>query len=133
MDARHPGPSPSRLPVLVAIAAGVAAELAFRGAAHGTLARFFRMSFPPSRWVPSLPVLIAGALYALATPLLGLGDPGAPDRGAASAPFAWTLVVPGALLVGLAAGMARDRSGSVLASVAVHLAGTLAVALAAWR
>jgi hypothetical protein len=77
--------------------------------------------------VPSLPVTIAGTLYAAATLLLGLGDPGAPL--AALVPgWSWLLVAPGSLLVGLAAGLARDRSGSVLASVAVHLAGTLAVA-----
>jgi len=86
------------------------------------------MSYPPSRWVPSTPVVIAGALYAVATPLLGLGDVAAPL--AALLPGTSSLfVVPGALLVGLAAGLARDRSGSVLASAAVHLAGTLAVAL----
>ncbi|HVR30929.1 MAG TPA: CPBP family glutamic-type intramembrane protease [Thermoanaerobaculia bacterium] len=114
---------------LVAVAAAIAAEVAFRGAAHGTLARFFRMSYPPSRWVPSTPVLIAAALYALVTPLLGVGHGGAPLP--ALVPGAgWLFVVPGALLVGLASGLARDRSGSVLASIAVHLAGTLAVALA---
>jgi membrane protease YdiL (CAAX protease family) len=126
------GSAPSVAPILTAIAAGVAAELAFRGAAHGTLARFFRMSFPPSRWVPALPVVIAGVLYALATPLLGLGDPHAPIAALVPSGLAWTLVAPGALLLGLAAGLARDRSGSVLGSVAVHLTGTLAVALSAW-
>ena len=117
--------------VVVAIAAGFAAELAFRGTAHGTLARVFRMSYPPSRWVPSVPVVLAGALYIAATLLLGLGDPLAPVAALASG-FDWLLVALGALVVGLAAGLARDRSGSVLAAVAVHLAGTVAVALAAW-
>ena len=76
--------------------------------------------------------VLAGALYAAATLLLGLGDPAAPV--AALAPgFGWLLVALGALVVGLAAGLARDRSGSVLAErSAVHLAGTVAVALAAW-
>jgi hypothetical protein len=120
------GGGPSGL--LVAIAAGVAAELAFRGAAHGTLSRFFRMSYPPSRWVPSPPVVIGGALYAVVTVLLRLGDAFAPL--AALLPgSSWWLIAPGALLVGLAAGLARDRSGSVVASVLVHLAGTIAVAL----
>jgi hypothetical protein len=123
--------APGITPLVVAIAAALAAELAFRGAAHGTLARFFRMSFPPSRWVPSTPVLIAGGLYAAATPLLALGDPRAPIAALAPA-VGWLLVGVGALLVGLAAGLARDRSGSVLASVAVHIAGLVAVAIAAW-
>jgi membrane protease YdiL (CAAX protease family) len=118
----------SRAGLLVAIAAGIAAELAFRGAAHGTLSRFFPMSYPPSRWVPSVPVAIAAVLYAAVTLLLGLGDAGAP-LATLVADWSWLLVAPGALLVGLAAGLARDRSGSVLASIAVHLAGTLAVAL----
>jgi hypothetical protein len=82
--------------------------------------------------VPALPVVIAGVLYALATPLLGLGDPHAPIAALVPSGLAWTLVAPGALLLGLAAGLARDRSGSVLGSVAVHLTGTLAVALSAW-
>ncbi len=99
------GPAPSAAALLVAIAAGVAAELAFRGAAHGTLARFFRMSFPPSRWVPSLPVMIAGALYALVTPLLGLGDPHAPIAALASARLA------GGGRPGRAAGGSGRRAG----------------------
>jgi membrane protease YdiL (CAAX protease family) len=119
------------LAILVAFAVGLGAELAFRGAAHGALARMFRMSYPPSRWVPSVPVLLSAALYGIATLLLGLGDPLA--RVAALAPsLAWVSVALGALVIGLAAGLARDRSGSVLAAVAVHFAGTLAVALAAW-
>jgi hypothetical protein len=122
--------APIAFGLLVAVATAIAAEAAFRGAAHGTLSRFFRMSYPPSRWVPSMPVTIATLLYAAATPLLGLGDPGAPLPAMAPG-WSWLFVVPGSLLVGVAAGLARDRSGSVLASIAVHLAGTLAVALAA--
>ena len=90
------------------------------------------MSFPPSRWVPSLPVMIAGALYARRHTAARPRRPQRPGRRARSRRFGWALVAPGALLVGLAAGLARDRSGSVLAAVAVHLTGTLAVALAAW-
>ena len=122
------GSSSGPLGLLVALALAVAAEVAFRGAAHGTLTRFFRMSYPPSRWVPSVPVLIVGAIYAATTPLFGLGGVTAPLP-ALLPGLAELVVAVGALLVGLAAGLARDRSGSVVASVAVHVAGVVAVAL----
>jgi membrane protease YdiL (CAAX protease family) len=79
------------------------------------------------RWFVSVPTLASAGLYAAITPLVV----------AAAAPLAQPLslllTVAGALLFGLAAGAARERSGSVLATLLLHWSGIALALLTAAR
>jgi hypothetical protein len=98
------------------LALPLAAELTFRALAHGLLARAFTIQHDGGRWFLSWPTVLQALLYTLATPLALLAAtahlPG--DGWAAALPLA------GALLFGLAAGVARERSGSVFAPLLLH-------------
>jgi membrane protease YdiL (CAAX protease family) len=103
----------------------LAAELIFRAVVHGVLARSFPIQHDGGRWFLSAPTLISAALYAAITPL-------PPPAAALAQPWGWLLTLAGALLFGLAAGAARERSGSVLAPLLLHWTGALlAIATAA--
>jgi hypothetical protein len=107
----------ARLGLLFGLAVG--AELLFRGVAHGILGRSFRVSHAGGRWFLSVPTLVSALLYAGVGALLPLA--GAPVIAGIALP-PWAMPVA-AVVFGLTAGLARERSGSVLATLALHVVG----------
>jgi hypothetical protein len=103
----------------------VVGEVLFRGVAHGILGRSFRVSHAGGRWFLSAPAVLSTLLYAAATVLIPLE---AATFSISAVPAAW-LRLAAAALFGLTAGLARERSGSVLATVFLHLVGVGACAL----
>ena len=99
------------------------AELLFRGFLHGRLTACGQPRSPGSRTLAA-PVLLSGLLYAAVTcALAALGL-------LASSPLAGTgpeMAAGGALLFGLAAGAARESSGSVVAPIALHALGAAGI------
>jgi hypothetical protein len=98
--------------ITVALSYPIAAEVLFRGLAHGTLAQRFRIQHAGGPWFLSWPVVISSMLYALWSSLpflpffsLGLG-----------------LTFAAALLFGISSGMARERSESLLPCLILHWA-----------
>ena len=91
----------------------LAAELLFRGVILGQLAARLPMQKSGGRW--SWPTLMSSALYAAATLLLFLSF----SNGQLQS-NQWVLIVAGALIFGVAAGIARERSESILSSVLLH-------------
>lgn len=106
--------------IAIAMAFPVAAEVLFRGLAHGTLAERFPTQRAGGPWFLSWPVLISSALYALWTQLPFL-------------PFFYrddSLTFAGAILFGISSGMARERSESLLPCVILHWSCVLMLVLA---
>jgi membrane protease YdiL (CAAX protease family) len=94
----------------MAIIAPVAAEILFRGMVHGILAQGFQTQRTGGPWFVSWPVVISGVFYALwssfpVLPFFGQG---------------WALTFVAALVFGLSAGMARERSESLLPCLILH-------------
>jgi hypothetical protein len=102
-------------PLGLFLAFPLAAELTFRVLAHGILARAFAIQHDGGRWFLSWPNVLQALLYTVATPLALLAA-GAPLSGG----WASALPLAGALLFGLAAGVARERSGSAFAPLLLH-------------
>ncbi len=107
----------------------ILAEVVFRGLAHGVLVRNFSILQSRGRWFLSWPAGISAVLYAVAT--LPVWRPEL-----SSAHLLWpglsvVLAAAGALVFGAAAGMARERSGSLAAPLALHYVG-VALVLALW-
>lgn len=93
----------------------LAAELLFRGVILGHLARRLPIQKSAGPWWNSWPTLISTALYTAASLLLFATI----SRGQIL--FSqWILIVVGAATFGIASGIARERSESVLASVLLH-------------
>ncbi len=90
-----------------------ASELLFRGFVHGRLASSFAIQGVGGPWFVSVPVLVSAALFALCTTLLPIVS------GSAA----------GAFVLGVAAGMARERSESLIPAVALHALGMGALLL----
>ena len=114
------------LPWLAAI---LGTELLFRGLVHGQLVWAFGSTPAPSRgreaWLQPA-VLAAFLSTAAGLALAGLGKPLVPlPDNMAQLP----LVLTGALTVGLAAGLARERSESVLGAIVVYAVAAAVVAL----
>ena len=88
----------------IAIGFPIAAEVLFRGLAHGVLAQRFPTQHYGGRWFLSWPILISSTLYALWSlpPFLPFFSGGLGVTFAA------------ALLFGISSGMARERSESLL-------------------
>ena len=112
------------LVVTVAIAAA-AVELVFRGVVHGRLARAFPIMTPGGERFMSIPVVVGAVLSAVATMALFTSGPLIEGLPSTSVNVLWAA---GALVVGVTAGMIRERSGSVWAAAAVHAV----VAVGAW-
>jgi len=123
-----PGAGRPEVGVLLALVTlPLGAELLFRGLVHGGLVASFSTQACGGAWFLSIPALLSGLLYALGglvlrSPALGLMPPAA-----GSAALAALL---GALVLGVAAAMARERSESITASLVVHWAAVAAVLLA---
>ena len=94
----------------IAIAFPIAAEVLFRGLAHGMLAQRFPTQHCGGRWFLSWPVLISSTLYALWSlpPFVPFFSAGVGVTFAA------------ALLFGISSGMARERSESLLPCLILH-------------
>ncbi len=105
----------------------LAAEIGFRGLAQGLLMQRFRARTVEGSWLPSWPAMLSALFFALWTAALFLAGP-ASAAGNQPSPIA---ALGGALLLGLALGMARERGESLLASLALHYLGIGAVILAA--
>jgi len=92
------------------------AEIIFRGVAHGIMVHDFSVQHSRGRWFLSWPVAISTLLFVVWTLILrplvitDLWWPGLSS---------WILPV-GAAVAGVALGMARERSGSLLASLGLH-------------
>jgi membrane protease YdiL (CAAX protease family) len=110
-----------------------AAEVLFRGLVHGRLAWSFPIQRGGGRWFVSWPVIASSLLYA-PWALLPLLD-AAPPPFARLESFAWCAPLAGSLLFGLASGMARERSESLLAPILLHWIGALSLlaALSIWN
>ncbi len=88
----------------IALALPAAAEVLFRGFAHGVMARGFRIQQPDGAWFASWPAMLSALLYTFWTsvpflPLYSIGFP---------------LSAAGSLLFGLSAAIARERSESLV-------------------
>ncbi len=96
----------------------VAAEVIFRGVVHGSLVTAFPIHKRGARWLLSWPVFLSAALYALWGTVLWDPMVELAHMGPGLAP----ILVPhlGALVFGVAAGMARERSESVGAAIVFH-------------
>jgi hypothetical protein len=116
---------------LVAIAVlPVAAEVIFRGLFLGSLLTTFPMHTRRARWILSWPVFLSGALYSLwgtilQHPIMGLVHP-------LPSPTDAMVTHLGALVFGVAAGMARERSDSVVAAILFHWVSVAVVLAAGW-
>lgn len=106
----QPFARPPWIQFAMAMGAPVAAEILFRGMAHGMLAQVFQTQRTGSRWFVSWPVLISSLFYALWSlfPFLPFFGQGA------------ALTFAAALLFGISAGMARERSESLLPCFILH-------------
>ncbi len=111
---------------LVSLLCAAGAELLFRGFLHGRLLACAAPRAPRSGTLAP-PVLLSGLLYAAVGGALAALGAFAPSPLAATGP---ALAAGGALVFGLAAGAARESSGSVAAPFALHVLGA-AVLLAA--
>jgi membrane protease YdiL (CAAX protease family) len=91
------------------------AELLFRGVILGHLAARLPIRKSGASWWGSWPTLISTALYAAASLLLFL------VFSSGQLPISqWSLVLAGAVIFGIASGIARERSESILSSVLLH-------------
>src|SRR5262245_24618939 len=102
----------------------VAAELLFRGVILGHLAARLPIQKSGGSWWGSWPTLISSLLYAAASLVLFLSF----SNGQLISNQCF-LMVAGALTFGIASGMARERSDSVLSSVLLHLLCAAALSL----
>jgi len=109
--------------LVVALPLAVAAELLFRGVVHGRLAADFRVN---TSWRISAPTAISAALSAAAS--VAVFAPSLVDLGGLAAAWRLALCVPAAALLGLACGIARERSESVVAAVELHVLAAAAAA-----
>ena len=100
---------------LFALILTLGAELLFRGVILGHLAARLPIQKSAGLWWRSWPTLISTALYAGASLLMFLSF----SRGQIQI-SQWFLIVGGAVIFGIASGIARERSESVLASVLLH-------------
>ena len=102
----------------------LAAELLFRGVILGHLAARLPIQKSGAPWWRSWPNLISTALYAAASIVLFLsGSRGEIQIGQS------LLIVGGTIVFGIASGIARERSESILASVLLHWLCTAALLL----
>ncbi len=121
------GVAPTGVDLAAMLAFPLAAELTFRGIAHGLLLGSFSAQRSLGRWFLSWPVALSAIFYALWT--IPLWHPPLGSAGLIWPSLPPWVAVAGALLFGAALGICRERSGSLLAPLAVHYLG-LATAVA---
>jgi membrane protease YdiL (CAAX protease family) len=110
------------------LALPLAAEVIFRGLFHGGLVTRFRMQRCGGPWFLSWPAIVSAVLYALWGALLQLPSI-ALARAMPWGTSAWPPLL-GAVVFGAAAGMARERSGSIVPPILLHWFCVAAVLLA---
>jgi membrane protease YdiL (CAAX protease family) len=126
--------SPTELPdvtaLLPVVTLPLGAELLFRGLVHGELVATFSTQRCGGAWFLSVPAILCGVLYALGGLVLR-----SPAIGLMPALVGSSLLAPllGALVLGVAAAIARERSESITASLIIHWAGVAAALLARGR
>ena len=96
----------------MAMAVPIAAEILFRGMAHGIIAQSFRTQHTGGPWFLSWPVILSSLFYGLwfLFPLFPFFRQGP------------ALTFAAALLFGISSGMVRERSESLLPCVILHWA-----------
>jgi membrane protease YdiL (CAAX protease family) len=113
--------------LVAALLLPIAAESIYRGLFYGGLVTSFPIQTRGTRWLLSWPVLLSALLYSLWTAVLR--HPGValvlPPPSGASVPVA----ALGAVVFGVAAGMARERSESVGSAIFFHWIAVAAVLL----
>jgi len=119
-------PRPDAAVLLTVVTLPLVAELVFRGLVHGGLVASFSTQRCGGPWSLSVPAIVSAVLYALGglvlqSPAIGL------TTSFGASPLAPLL---GALVLGAAAAMARERSESIMASLVVHWAAVAAVLVA---
>lgn len=109
--------------LITSLCLAIGAESLFRGAVHGVLRRTFRVSHAGGRWFLSLPTLTSSLLFAATGSILGLSGPTL-----LTVSPQWQQVASGgaALVLGVALGLIRERSGSLAAAATVLVLSTLA-------
>ncbi len=118
------GVAPTGADLAALLAFPLAAELAFRGVAQGLLMGSFGAHHGGSRWSLSWPVALSSILYAIWT--VPLWHPPVGSAGLVWPSLSPLVAVAGVLLFGLALALCRERSGSLLAPLAVHYLGVAA-------
>jgi membrane protease YdiL (CAAX protease family) len=108
---------------LVPLLGAVAAELLFRGVVHGYLAGKFHVQRPGGTWFLSVPNALAAVMSSIATVVLLVFPAWSlPGAGKLAGAGHWIAAIA---LLSLTCGMARERTGSVAASVMIHVAAAL--------
>ncbi len=104
------------------------AEILFRGLAQGLLMNSFSVQYSSGRWFVSWPVTISALLYCAWTiPFASMTIPSVLWPG-----LTVFLVPVAALLCGFGLGIIRERSGSILSSLAVHWLAVATSILLVW-
>ncbi len=122
------GIAPTNLDLAAMLVFPMVAELTFRGIAQGLLLGSVSATSRRRRWLPSWPVTLSALAYAFWT--LPLFHPPLASTDLVWFALPFSVTVAGALLFGLALGLCRERSGSLLAPLAVHYLGLAAVVAA---
>lgn len=102
-----------------------AAELVFRGVAHGILAETFPIMIPRGHWFMSVPVVLTASISAALTVLLYLPTT-LVTEGLSSTPLKWVVWLTATAAMGLVSGIVRERSASVWPVAAFHATGVTA-------
>ena len=106
----------------------LAAEIVFRGLLQGHLVTSFPIQKCNGPWVASWPVILTAVLYALWSSVLQLPAMSLTQTLAGGLSGSGPLI--GALVFGVAAGVARERSESIVAPILLHWTCIAAVLLA---
>lgn len=107
------------------VLAAIALEMCFRGLLHGLLVLDDHVQVVKGRWFLSRPALISGLLYAAATVVFSWRGWIAGTPVVTAFPLHLGICVLGALVVGLALGMVRERSLSIWPAAALLATGGL--------
>lgn len=122
------GPAPDHLlgRLFAALCLPLAGEILFRGYLYGALARRYRCMHLGGEWFLSFPAIVTGLCYAFIALLLATDAPlvdALNDFSEWIARVDQLLHFAGAFCFALLAGMARERSGSLLVPLLFHLPG----------
>jgi hypothetical protein len=96
----------------------LASEVAFRGLIHGGLARTFPIQKCGGHWFVSWPVIISAALFAAWSAVLGLAPLSLTQTPLGTSNASGPLL--GSLILGVATGIVRERSESIVPAILLH-------------
>jgi hypothetical protein len=117
--------TPALVPALLMPVVG---ELLFRGLVHGRFSEGFRVALGATKWRLSLPTVLAAVLSCAAFAVVT--TPAYAVLGGFAAVWRIALSLLASLALGLACGMARERSESVGPAVLLHLLAAVVAAYA---